>query len=434
MSGGGKTIVTNTGTLTISGPSYAKVLNRNLDLWGTGTFSGTSFNGGNGAVFTVFGGATYDWLSDSAMGWTGAGGQPVLLNAGTVRKTAGVSTGTCGFITTNTGTFSSQSGTLNFANTYRQNSGVTTLAGGNYQALLLDINGGSLTGAGNISGPVRNNGAILPGNALGQITLTGANNFTNTAAGTYFIQLGGTNRGVTYDSIAVGGTAVLSGNLVLSFTNGFVPPIGSIYTAMTYTARSGAFTNSNASLLGFVELYTPTNFLLIASNAMPQVAFTVDAGATQSVCRPFYLSAQAFDLDGTITNLAILVNGSPIVSGTNTSVETTLEIDYPGTYTVEARAYDDKGALAVSNRPVEIHVPLHVLTLGGVRNTNDFKLCMVGVTGSNYVVQAKTNLTLPNTTNWTDIGVMTYTNGIFRYFDNGTLTNQPKRFYRARQQ
>jgi hypothetical protein len=143
------------------------------------------------------------------------------------------------------------------------------------------------------------------------------------------------------------------------------------------------------------------------------------------------LSAQAFDLDGTITNLAILLNGSPIAQTTNTTLDTTLEIDFPATYSLEARAYDDKGAVAISNRPIELHAALHVLTLGGVRDTNNFKLCMVGQTGSNYVVQAITNLT---TTNWVDLGLMNYTNGIYRYFDNGTLTNRPARYYRALQQ
>ena len=435
MSGTGRTIVTNGATLNIAGFAYGKTLHRNLDLYGNGLLTGFGVNGGLGVQFNVFSGATFDFAADQHFGYSGAGALASLLNSGTVRKTAGASVANINFAVTNNGTFSSQSGTLNFQNSYRQNSGLTTLAGGGFQALLLDINGGSLTGSGNISGPVRNNGATAPGNAIGQITLTGANNFTNTAAGSYFIQLGGTNRGTTYDSIAVGGTAVLSGSLNVSFTNGFVPPIGSIYTAMTYTARSGAFTNSNAGLLGMVELYTPTNFLLIASNGLPQVSFTVEAGATQAVCRPFYLSAQAFDLDGSITNLAILVNGSPIVSGTNTFAETTLEIDYPGSYVVEARAYDDKGALAVSNRPVELSVPLHVLTLGGIRNTNDFKLCMIGQTGSNYMVQATTNLTVPNTTNWANIGLMSYTNGVFRYFDNGVLTsNFPARYYRAKQE
>ena len=68
---------------------------------------------------------------------------------------------------TNDGTFSAQSGTLNFQNSYRQNSGVTTLAGGHYQALLLDVNGGSLTGSGNINGRVRNHSAdkLGPGSA-----------------------------------------------------------------------------------------------------------------------------------------------------------------------------------------------------------------------------------------------------------------------------
>jgi predicted heme/steroid binding protein len=181
MGGAGRTTVTNTGTLTISGPSYGKVLNRNLDLWGAGTFSGTTFNGGNGAVFTVFNGATYDWLDNSSMGWTGGGGQPVLLNAGTVRKTGGVGTGTCGFITTNTGTFSSQSGTLNFQNTYTQNGGETVLSGGHYQAVFMNINGGSLSGGGRIDGPVRNNGSVHPGAPFTILSVTNNFNFTNTS-------------------------------------------------------------------------------------------------------------------------------------------------------------------------------------------------------------------------------------------------------------
>ena len=150
-------------------------------------------------------------------------------------------------------------------------------------------------------------------------------------------------------------------------------------------------------------------------------------------CSDWNFSVTECCRNGTITNLAILVNGSPILSGTNTSVETTLEIDYPGTYTLEARAYDDKGALAFSNRPVEIFAPYHMLTLGGIRDTNNFKFCMVGQTGSNYMVQATTNLTIP-TSNWVNVGLMEYTNGIFRYTDPGAVTNRPARYYRAMQQ
>jgi phage baseplate assembly protein gpV len=273
MSGSGRTIVTNGATLNIAGFSYGKTLHRSLDLFGNGSVSAPSVIAGNGVFFNVFGSATLDFTADYGIAYSGAGALATLQNSGTVKKSAGAGLASINLAVTNNGTFRAQSGTLNFQNSYRQNSGVTTLEGGGYQALLLDIDGGALTGAGTINGPVRNNSATAPGNSLGQITLAGANNFTNTAAGTYFMQIGGTNRGVNYDSIAAGGTAVLSGSFNLSITNGFVPPIGSIYTAMTFTARSGVFTNSNANLLGFVELYTPTNYLLIASNGLPQIAF-----------------------------------------------------------------------------------------------------------------------------------------------------------------
>ena len=43
---------------------------------------------------------------------------------------------------------------------------------------------------------------------------------------------------------------------------------------------------------------------------------------------------------------------------------------------------------------------------------------------------ATTNVNLPQS-NWTQLGLMENTNGIWRYFDDGTLTNRSRRFYRA---
>jgi hypothetical protein len=430
--GGGRTVFTNTATVTLNNTTKT-LYRRTVDNYATVNWTAGQWNAGFNCVWNNTGSGVLDIQGDLLLQYGGGGTQLTFNNSGILRKTSGAGTASMNVIVTNYSAVSSQSGTLNFQSTYRQESGSTTLAGGSYQAVLLDINGGSLTGNGSIAGPVRNNGAIIPGNPLGFLSITNSANFTNTAGGTYFLQLGGANAGVNHDTIRVAGNAILGGSLVVSFTNGYVPPLGTVHTAMTFTARSGVFTNSNASLLGLVEVYTPTNFLLVASNGLPQVAFTVEAGPTQSVCRPFFLSAQAFDLDGTITNLAILLNGSPIAQTTNTTLETTLEIDFPATYSLEARAADDKGALAISNRPIELYAPLHVLTLGGVRDTNDFKLCMVGQTGSNYLVRATTNLTIPSS-NWVDLGLMTYTNGIFRYFDKGTLTNRPARYYRALQQ
>ena len=69
--------------------------------------------------------------------------------------------------------------------------------------------------------------------------------------------------------------------------------------------------------------------------------------------------------------------------------------------------------------------------LGGIRNTNTYKICMAGYVGTNYTIIASTNLLTP-ATNWVNIGPMEYTNGIFRFVDNGPLTNRPGRFYRAK--
>ena len=41
---------------------------------------------------------------------------------------------------------------------------------------------------------------------------------------------------------------------------------------------------------------------------------------------------------------------------------------------------------------------------------------------------ANTNLL---TTNWVNLGPMAYTNGIWRFYDANTITNLPRRYYRA---
>jgi hypothetical protein len=54
---------------------------------------------------------------------------------------------------------------------------------------------------------------------------------------------------------------------------------------------------------------------------------------------------------------------------------------------------------------------------------------MTGEEGTNYEVQGSSDLAGPN---WTVLGVMQNTNGIWRYSDL-TATNAPLRFYRTRQ-
>ena len=60
-------------------------------------------------------------------------------------------------------------------------------------------------------------------------------------------------------------------------------------------------------------------------------------------------------------------------------------------------------------------MPLHVLNLGGKLTNGQFKFCMLGENGKTYDVLVNTNLNFPS--NWTAIGVMESTNGIWRFSD-----------------
>jgi len=247
------------------------------------------------------------------------------------------------------------------------------------------------------------------------------------------IELGGTAP-TAYDRVAVfpgfggGGTATLAGALNVQLANGFVPVVGNVFTAMTFTARSGVFTSNNAISLGLTTLYTATNVLLIASNAIPFVTFS--APQTQMVCVPFFLVATASDLDGYITNVDFLLGTNLLASLTNRPYLLRFSYDVPGPTAFSARAFDNQCATRTTNLNTTFVIPpLSNYLVGGMQTNGAFKICMVAQTGSDYSVLAITNL---GTTNWANLGVMEATNGIWRYTDLAA-TNFLYRFYRARQ-
>jgi hypothetical protein len=308
---------------------------------------------------------------------------------------------------------------------YVQSSGTTEVNRGNLGGNL-QILGGLLTGTNYIHGSVQNAANVSPGKPFGFLAITG--NYTNLVSGFETMPIGGLS---AYPQVRVSGTAYLSGTLSVTLTNGFYPFVGNTFTAMTYTARSGAFDQVFLPLnYEFEVIYTPTELLLRASNALPNVSLTVAGGvSTQYVCQPFSILASGTDLDGTITNLTVWMNGLWIGTVNGPSLQTQAEIDVPTSLQFVARAVDDRGgSRSVTQAIHTVTGPLHNLLLGGVR-TNTFKICMLGEMGRSYDVLASTNLT---TTNWLFIGTMEHTNGIWRYFDT-QVTNHSKRYYRARQ-
>jgi hypothetical protein len=207
-------------------------------------------------------GATYLIQSDSGTD-NPAGGTTAVINAGTIRKTAGTGTSTILVAGTlsNTGTIEADSGTLSLsANSIPQVSG-GTLTGGTWSALggstlafpsgtAITTNQANLTldGAGaampGIEGLATNSGSItLSGGAtytttgdfsnsgtlalgagatLTQLAVTG--NFTQTGAGTLNDQIGGTSASGQFGQVAVSGAATLAGTFHLALVNGFTPP------------------------------------------------------------------------------------------------------------------------------------------------------------------------------------------------------------------
>jgi len=206
------------------------------------------------------------------------------------------------------------------------------------------------------------------------------------------------------------------------------PFSGDFFNILSYASRSGGFSVSSAGALGLTESYTPASLVLIAgSNAFPSLTFTVAGGNTQTVCVPFQLLATAADVDGAVTNLAVLLGGAAIASGNGAPLSPTVELDFPGAYTFTARADDNAGGTSLATQAVTLVTqPLHVLT-AGFRTNGVFKLCMLGEPGRDYQLLASTNL---STTNWMVIGVMESTNGVWRMLDGGA-TNHAWRFYRA---
>jgi autotransporter-associated beta strand protein len=102
--------------------------------------------------------------------------------------------------------------------------------------------GGTLAGSGTVNGNVTNaRGKISPGDALGEPgVLTVGDNYTQTAGGTLFIQIGGGNPGQV-SVLDVQGNANLNGFLDPVLVNGFVPEIGQSLTFLNYASFTGFF-------------------------------------------------------------------------------------------------------------------------------------------------------------------------------------------------
>lgn len=106
----------------------------------------------------------------------------------------------------------SEAGSVTGSGVFGQLTGVTIVDGKLVQSAVR-INGGMLSGKGNITSEVTlNGGTMAPGNAgMGAIDITGS--YTQTARGEYAVDIGGSHPGVDHDVMSISGVASLDGQL-----------------------------------------------------------------------------------------------------------------------------------------------------------------------------------------------------------------------------
>jgi hypothetical protein len=117
---------------------------------------------------------------------------------------------------------------------YLQTAGTTLVDGtltGN-----VDLEGGSLSGSGEVDGNLYNAMAVDPGDAPGTLLISG--NYTQTAGGVLNIEL---LNAVVYDQLKVLGSAQLGGTADVTLLPGYVLDDGDVFTILMCSSVSGAF-------------------------------------------------------------------------------------------------------------------------------------------------------------------------------------------------
>jgi hypothetical protein len=294
MSDSGHTIAVGGMEIDPGPPGFPATLEhgRTLDNAGLAIWTGGDMDIDYGGGINNLEGATFDIQGNNFFG--GFGPVPTFKNAGTVLKSAGTGTANLGVWFNNTGTLEVQRGTLSIGygplatpltnagvvivaagstlflyGAYAQTEGLTLLGGGTLTASNVNIWGGVLAGPGTINGNVTNAGLVSPGGDGGVGTLTVNGNYTQTAAGTLIIGLGGTTQGVSYDWLKVSGVASLDGTLTVSLLDGFSPQLNDSFQILTFGSRNWDFATENLPDLGTLFLspvFNSTSLTLVTQS------------------------------------------------------------------------------------------------------------------------------------------------------------------------
>ncbi|MGF1525007.1 MAG: beta strand repeat-containing protein, partial [Leptolyngbyaceae cyanobacterium] len=235
---------------------------RTFNINAGATWTGTGFlRGTSGSVINNATDSTFDIQTDADL-FISTGGA-TFNNSGTLLKSFGETANNQATDIdtdfTNQGTVEVQQGVLDFGGGYTQTSGTTLLNGGSLTRSTFldafDIQGGSVTGFGTITGDIDNAGTVAPGVSVGDIgTLQLTGDYTETATASIDIEIASAT---SFDRFEIGGDAAFDGTLNVSVLNSFFPSIGDSFEVLTFGAATNTagldFTGLQISTLDAVD-------------------------------------------------------------------------------------------------------------------------------------------------------------------------------------
>src|SRR2546423_13387745 len=89
LAGGGKTVFTNTASVTINSGNTKTIYRRTVDNYTTANWSAGQFNAGVSAVWNNQGGSIFDVQGDLLLAYAGGGNPLAFNNSGTLKKSSG---------------------------------------------------------------------------------------------------------------------------------------------------------------------------------------------------------------------------------------------------------------------------------------------------------------------------------------------------------
>ncbi len=253
-----------------------------------------------------------------------AAGSFKLLNGATLTQSAGTFH--------NAGVVTVGAGATLATTSFAQTDGSTTLKGGTLGAAptsIVALSGGTLSGPGTIDASLTNAGALDLGSAPGILSIEGT--YTQTAAGTLTLKIGGIAAGTQFDQVSVTGAATLAGTLTTTLANGFAPTAGDSFAVLSFASSSGGFTTFNSPLIppvgglpAFAIQITATNVELVGATSAPILAVVPRSIVVTPATA---LAGQNLSVNFTVQNSGTVLATGPWTDSVYLSTDSTLSAD-----------------------------------------------------------------------------------------------------------